>query len=93
MNKSAPFSRALAIAAAAIAPSSFAESLELFMDTQTKQIYAEPGPSRVPLGKFRPVDEPEAEATTRAPAKDAPAEPLEQRLERNEQKVAALDYE
>ena len=31
--------------------------LVLYMDSATKQIYAEPGPNRVKLGSFRPVDD------------------------------------
>lgn len=93
MKKSTPLARMLALAAAAASPSALAESLELFMDTRTKQIYAEPGANRVRLGKFRPVDEPEPEATAQAPAQDEPAPParLEQRVERNEEQIAALE--
>ncbi len=36
--------------------------LELYMDTETKQIFAEPGANRVRMGSFRPVDD-SAEAT------------------------------
>lgn len=91
MKTSAPLAHALVLAAAAIAAPASAESLELFMDTETKQIYAEPGPNRVRLGKFRPVDEPEPTAQAPVAPTPAPTEPLEQRIERNEQKVAALE--
>ncbi|MDT0635525.1 OprO/OprP family phosphate-selective porin [Spectribacter hydrogenooxidans] len=30
-------------------------ALDLYMDTETKQIFAEPGPGRVRLGRFRPM--------------------------------------
>lgn len=33
-----------------------ASDLELYVDTRTKQIFAEPGEGRVPMGKFRAVD-------------------------------------
>lgn len=103
MKRSAPLARVLALAAAATSPSGLAESLELFMDTRTKQIYAEPGANRVRLGKFKPVDEssPEAEAApavaqapaTEVPAPEVPAplNAVEQRLDRTEEKVAALE--
>ncbi len=95
MKKSAPLARMVALAAAATSPSGLAESLELYMDTKTKQIYAEPGANRVRLGKFRPVDEPEptAAAQAPAPAKDEPAplDAVEQRLERSETQIAALE--
>lgn len=88
MPKLAPLSHAVAIAAAAIAPpASAAESLELFMDTETKQIYAEPGPNRKRLGKFKPADEPEVAAAAQTSTENV----LEQRLEQQEQKVAKLE--
>src|SRR5688572_7223971 len=87
MPKSAPFSRAVAIAAAAIASTASAdESLELFMDTETKQIYAEPGPNRVRLGRFQPADESQGAAVQ--PSVEST---LEQRMEQQEQKVAAIE--
>jgi hypothetical protein len=30
--------------------------LELYMDAETKQIFAEPGENRVRIGSFRPID-------------------------------------
>ncbi|HEY0684648.1 MAG TPA: porin [Steroidobacter sp.] len=92
MKKSAPIACTIVLASTAAAPSQSAESLELYMDTETKQIYAEPGPNRVRLGKFRPVEETEA-TVAEAPAKEAPAPvaPLEERVERNEKQIAALE--
>lgn len=45
--------------------------LELYVDTQTKQIYAEPGPNRVSVGTYRRVD---PAATAAAPKPAAAAE-------------------
>jgi hypothetical protein len=36
-------------------PSAFAEHIELYMDRETKQIFAEPGAGRIKLGTFAPV--------------------------------------
>jgi len=41
--------------------------LQLYMDSATKQIFAEPGDNRVPLGTFRAVEK-AAEAVTAAPS-------------------------
>lgn len=41
--------------------------LELYLDTETKQIFAEPGTNRVRIGSFRPVDEAEAESVVVQP--------------------------
>ena len=43
--------------------------LQLYLDTQTKQLYAEPGPNRVSMGAFRPIAEQTAAA---APATNPP---------------------
>ena len=48
--------------------------LQLYMDSATKQIFAEPGANRVPLGTFRAVEE-AAEVVTAAPSA-APALPV-----------------
>ncbi len=47
----------LMTAGAAVAAGGEDGALDLYMDTETKQIFAEPGPGRVRLGRFRPVDE------------------------------------
>jgi phosphate-selective porin OprO and OprP len=48
----------LAVAAVLGASLSFqAFAIDLYVDTKTKQIYAEPGPRRVPLGSFQRIDE------------------------------------
>ncbi len=46
-----------------------AQTLELFVDTETKQIYSEPGPNRIRLGRFAQVEE--TAAAPSAPAGDA----------------------
>jgi hypothetical protein len=45
----------LALAFAGACLPALAEDLELYMDSETKQIYAEPAPNRQRLGKFRPI--------------------------------------
>jgi phosphate-selective porin OprO/OprP len=47
-----------------------AYALDLYMDSKTKQIYAEPGPGRIRLGNFERVDE-EATEEPKAPKKAA----------------------
>jgi len=49
-------------------------ALDLYMDSKTKQIYAEPGPGRVKLGNFEKVDEEAGEAskTAKKSAKSKP---------------------
>jgi hypothetical protein len=76
MKKSAAFPHALAFGAAVITPAACAESLQLYEDSQTKQIYSEPGPNRVPLGKFQRVEE-----TKPAPATAASPSPFNERFQ------------
>ncbi len=75
--------------------------LELYMDTGTKQIFAEPGTNRVRIGSFRPVDEAAVAVTTEqavAPeagtaAQQVPAERLadiETRLEEQTRLLASV---
>lgn len=51
-----------------------AQTLELYVDTVTKQVYTEPGPNRTKLGVFQQVDETAAAIATNAPAE--PGAPL-----------------
>lgn len=44
----------LALMGGAVIP---AHALDLYMDSKTKQLYAEPGPGRIPLGTFQRVGE------------------------------------
>ncbi|MDY6945602.1 MAG: porin, partial [Pseudomonadota bacterium] len=90
MKKSAAISRALALAIAGASEPGLAQDLELFMDTKTKQIFAEPGLDRVPLGKFRPVEE-QQPAAAQAAAPVVPEPPLQQRVENSERKIAAIE--
>ncbi len=100
MKNSALIPNALVLAIASAAPTASAQDLELYMDTETKQIYAEPGPNRVRLGIFRPVaapaDAPPPQATPLAAPVDSPAavappsSELERRVEKSEQQLAAL---
>lgn len=69
-----------------------AAELDLYMDTATKQLYAEPGPGRVHLGRFRSVEEaaapvvqnpaspPPGVAPSPAPKPAAPTPPIEERV-------------
>ena len=54
------------------------EAVELYVDRKTKQIFAEPGPDRVRLGKFVQVDHNEVAAQTpqSLPAAPAPSTPV-----------------
>jgi hypothetical protein len=56
--------------------SASAATLDLYVDSATQQIYAEPGPNRVKLGTFVQVDEktaPQAAAQPAPAAAPAPA--------------------
>lgn len=74
----------LLCALSALSPAAAAE-LDLYVDQTTKQLFAEPGPGRVKLGRFVQVDENAAAATATtttttpaapvAPAAPAPAAP------------------
>lgn len=63
------WARATVLVAAAVAAPGLAAGaegaggpeLELYVDVETKQVFAEPGPNRVRLGVFRRVDAPAAE--------------------------------
>jgi len=74
----------------------FAAELELYMDNDTRQLYAEPGPNRVRLGTFRSVDDgaaaaPAGEIATAAPAQVAvpvvQLAELERRVEESEKEI------
>lgn len=63
----------LAFAVLATAPAGAAEGdMQLYVDTQSKQIFAEPGPNRVLMGTFRPVTEQAAAAPVAAATNAAP---------------------
>ena len=69
--------------------------LELYVDSTTKQIFAEPGPNRVRMGTFRPVADsaaaPKAVAATPAaavPVVDLSA--LETKVKQQDEKIATL---
>ena len=69
-----------------------AAELELYMDSDTKQLFAEPGPNRIALGKFRSV-EAAAEASDPPANDDLPVlrlEQLEQRMAGNESALAQV---
>lgn len=62
--------------------------LQLYLDTTTRQLYAEPGPGRVSLGTFRPVA---GETAAPATASTIPAvAALETRVDQQDEKLATL---
>ena len=79
----------LAIAATLSAGATFnAFAIELYVDTKTKQIYAEPGRGRELMGSFQKVDE--APAKTVAPAAPAEISAMKQDLELKTNEIKAL---
>jgi hypothetical protein len=82
------FSPAIAVALTGLSAPVVAADLELYMDTATKQIFAEPGPGRQRLGKFRPVED---AATAAMPDTPSPEAELAQRVARSEQEIGALE--
>lgn len=68
-----------------------AADLELFMDTETRQLYAEPGPNRVPMGRFRPVEETAVPVATQSETETVDLGTLARRVEVSEQEIAALN--
>lgn len=50
-----------------------AETLELYVDTTTSQVYAAPGPNRIRLGRFERVEETAGESGATAAAREAGA--------------------
>lgn len=85
---------------AACATAVQAAHLALYVDSATGQIFAEPGPNRVLMGTFRPVDaevpaglaaSAPAAATTVAPQSASDIAALETRIVDSEQKIASLE--
>lgn len=101
--RSARFTRntlslALALLSANLACAAVGD-LELYVDSTTKQIFAEPGPNRVKMGTFRPVTEAAAPAATSSaisasaagsgvPVVDLSA--LETKVKQQDEKIASL---
>jgi uncharacterized protein involved in high-affinity Fe2+ transport len=83
-------------ACCAHAASAASNDLELYMDTETKQIFAEPGANRVRIGSFRAVDETAAESVVVQPVTSEPAPPatrlaeIETKLEEQSQLLATV---
>ena len=63
-----------------------AYAIDLYVDTKTKQIYAEPGLRRVPLGTFERVED----KAVAAPAATAELETVKQDLEMKTNEIKAL---
>ncbi|MCB5186928.1 OprO/OprP family phosphate-selective porin [Methylobacillus caricis] len=57
MNINAAVMAALLTMASATAIADSSQTLELYVDSNTKQIFSEPGPNRVKMGTFKPVDD------------------------------------
>ncbi|WAR44354.1 OprO/OprP family phosphate-selective porin [Methylomonas rapida] len=66
-----------------------AMALDLYVDTKTQQIYAEPGPGRVLLGEFQKVGD--AAAQTSDAALKAEVEQIKQDLALKDNELKALD--
>lgn len=84
-------SRLFVVAAASICLPAAAQDLELFMDTQTKQIFAEPGPNRVRLGAFRPVESAAPATQVAGTTVAIPPDQIEQRVEKHEAQIVAIE--
>ena len=65
---------------------STADAIELYVDTKTKQIYAEPGPGRQLMGSFERVED----KMTAAPAAGSDISEIKQDLELKTNEIAAL---
>ena len=79
----------LAIAATLGATASFnAMAMDLYVDTKTKQIYAEPGRGRMLMGSFEQVGE--TPAKTAAPSVPAEIDAMKQDLELKTNEIKAL---
>ncbi|MDY6983947.1 MAG: porin [Pseudomonadota bacterium] len=96
MRKLTVLARLLSLTLAATAAE--AADLTLYVDSATGQIFAEPGPNRVLMGTFRPVETEAPAASVVADTQavpDSAAEPalaaLENRVVDSEQKIAALE--
>lgn len=93
-RKRIPLSKqALAIAAVLSAGSSSAAfGIELYVDTKTKQLYAEPGPRRVLMGTFERVQDKTAKAETRtAPATEIEIASIKDELKIKTSEIKALE--
>lgn len=93
MKKPAILPRALAVAMFGLCtvPTLAASAdLELYMDSETKQIFAEPGPNRVSMGSFRSADESAAQPAEAAQVPVVDLVGLERRVQESEQELAAL---
>lgn len=79
----------LAVAAAlGASAASSAFAIDLYVDVKTKQIYAEPGPNRQPMGSFVQVDEAAAAAPQQAQSAELAA--VKEDLEMKTNEIKAL---
>ncbi len=70
--------------------SSSAFAINLYVDTRTKQIYAEPGPHRELMGSFEKVDDKPVKSETRA-SEQAEISAIKQDLELKQNEIKALE--
>ncbi len=77
----------LAITTILSAASYNAYAIDLYVDTKTKQIYAEPGPGRVSMGSFERVED---KSTATTPAASPEISEIKQDLELKSNEIAAL---
>lgn len=78
----------IAMAMMSVGGSINAYAIELYVDTKSKQIYAEPGPGRMLMGEFERVGEKSAPAA--APAAPSEISEIKQDLELKSNEIAAL---
>jgi len=78
-----PVAVAVASLAGALCAASAHAALKLYVDQKTKQIFAEPGPGRIPLGTFEQVDD------GARPAEEA--EQIDSQLEQKKEELKKLD--
>lgn len=82
----------LAVAGVLTASASFnASAIELYVDTKTKQIYAEPGPHRQRLGKFEQVDETKTPAPVAVESTNQEIKAIREELDLKTNEIKALE--
>lgn len=79
------------ISAMSIAATQNAGALELYVDTKTKQLYAEPGPHREKLGTFERVEDAPTKAEKQKPLDQAELDKIRDELALKSNAIAALE--
>src|SRR5688500_16580179 len=82
-----------AVAVLGAGTSSGAFAIDLYVDTKTKQIYAEPGPDRQPLGTYERVQGTPSNNATSTPEAEKSIESLPgDRMSRIKEKAARAQF-